>query len=96
METDLKNVLEENIKQTLQSLGKNLSEGRQQLQTFLLAIEAEVEEAVMNEDVVSLQFIRDRIALKTGDLALDLAESESRVVVSGIIGILHAVIALAL
>lgn len=73
---DIKEVLEEELMNTLKDLGHQANEAKDQIQFFLRSIEVELATAVSTGDEHSLRYLRAAVAARLGRVSLRLLYRE--------------------
>lgn len=74
--------VKEETNHLLEGMGEAGEEARRNLASYLQTIQPDVDEAIASGSTMSLEFIRDRIAMKTADCFLDLAAAEREKIVA--------------
>ena len=95
MKLDLNQTLElirAEVKDKLTELGNTADQAQADVAAFLEEIKPEVEEALLKGDLLSLNLIRDRVALKAADSSLELIVQSSQVVSDAVIAVLRILI----
>jgi hypothetical protein len=93
---DVMQALKDELTSTLTDLGKNATEAQTQLDSFLTDIQPDIDTALAENDLMSLELIRDRVAIKVGQISLNLIASEQLAIVSAVTTTLRTLIKIGL
>lgn len=89
---DVMDQIEAQVKLNLAELGDSAKAAQTQVAGFLASIEPEVDEALANNDELSLDLIRDRIAGKLAAVALGVIHRDQVVVITTIMTVIRLAI----
>lgn len=92
----VKDALRQEIQEAIAQLGQNAVGVQSQLDAFLTSIEPELDEAIVLNDVLSLNLIRDRIASKLGAITIGLINKERVLILSVITAVLRTIVRVAI
>lgn len=84
-------IIEKEILATLDDIGAKIQVAG--IQTFMAKIQPEIELAVKSNDIMSMDYLRDRVAIQVAQTTLNLNQAERAAVTNTVITVLRVLIA---
>lgn len=84
------------VEETLTALGRNAKEAQQQIAKFMQALQPDIEQAISEQDLAALEYMRERVVVMLARVSFGLLYREQQVVTAVVISVLKTIIKLAI